>query len=150
PRPAPAAPPSNAAPAAKAPAPPSGPPKAAAPPAAPVPPKPAVAASPATPKAAPAPAPQDVAAEPLPEEEEDYVQRCLADIAEQLSQMRPNQVPGVTAIHLAGCKLMIATWEAEAFRGTGEPSGTLQRAVAARTILHVCVDRTKKKQATDL
>lgn len=83
-------------------------------------------------------------------EEEDYVQRCLADIAEQLGSMRPNQVPAVTAIHLAGCKLMIATWEAEAFQGTGEPAGTLQRAVAARTILHVCIDRKKKKEPTDL
>jgi hypothetical protein len=156
-RPASAALPVSAAPvaatSAKTPAPaPASAPAKAAPAPAPAQPKPAVAASPATPKAADAasPAPQDVATEPLPEEEEDYLQRCLADIAEQLSQMRPNQVPGVTAIHLAGCKLMIATWEAEAFRGTGEPSGTLQRAVAARTILHVCVDRTKKKQATDL
>ena len=45
---------------------------------------------------------------------------------------------------------MIATWEAEAFRGGAEPAGTLQRAVAARTILHVCIDRQKKKEPTDL
>ena len=45
---------------------------------------------------------------------------------------------------------MIATWEAEAFRGGDEPAGTLQRAVAARTILHVCIDRQKKKEPTDL
>ena len=45
---------------------------------------------------------------------------------------------------------MIATWEAEAFRSQLEPAGTLQRAVAARTILHVCMDRHKKKEPTDL
>jgi hypothetical protein len=104
----------------------------------------------AVPVAAPSPAPQsEVTAEAL-EEEEDYLQRCLADIAEQLAAVPQKHTPAVSTIHLAGCKLMIATWEAEAFRGTGEPSGTLQRAVAARTILHVCIDRKKKSEATDL
>src|SRR5262249_4113902 len=105
-------------------------------------------AVPATPSPAVAP-PAEVSPEELAEEE-DYLQRCLADIAEQLAAMPAKNVPSVSTIHLAGCKLMIATWEAEAFRGTGEPSGTLQRAVAARTILHVCIDRQKKGQATDL
>ncbi|HMF90783.1 MAG TPA: hypothetical protein VKL40_09080 [Candidatus Angelobacter sp.] len=91
----------------------------------------------------------EVSAEELAEEE-DYLQRCQADIAEQLSAVPAKNIPSVSTIHLAGCKLMIATWEAEAFRGTGEPAGTLQRAVAARTILHVCIDRQKKGQATDL
>ncbi len=45
---------------------------------------------------------------------------------------------------------MIATWEAEAFRSGLEQAGTLQRAVAARTILYVCMDRHKKKERTDL
>jgi hypothetical protein len=104
-------------------------------------------AKPAPPPAAPA---QPAASQEERTEEDDFLQRCLADIAEQLSAMPARNTPGVSTIHLAGCKLMIATWEAEAFRGVGEPAGTLQRAVAARTILHVCVDRTKKKEATDL
>lgn len=104
----------------------------------------------ATPAAAPVPPAQQVVSAEELAGEEDYLQRCLADIVEQLGAMPARHSPGVSTIHLAGCKLMIATWEAEAFRGTGEPAGTLQRAVAARTILHVCIDRTKKKEATDL
>jgi hypothetical protein len=127
-----------------------------APPAKPVAPAPAAAPPQikpiltAVPVAEPSPASQsEVTAEAL-EEEEDYLQRCQADIAEQLAAVPQKHTPAVSTIHLAGCKLMIATWEAEAFRGTGEPSGTLQRAVAARTILHVCIDRKKKNEATDL
>jgi len=110
---------------------------------------PAPAASTPAPSAAASHAPQAATPEEMADED-DFLERCRADIAEQLAGTRPNQVPGVTAIHLAGCKLMIATWEAEAFRATGEPGGTLQRAVSARTILHVCIDRKKKKEATDL
>jgi hypothetical protein len=83
-------------------------------------------------------------------EEDDYLQRCVADITKQLAAVPPKQAPSVSTINLGGCKLMIATWEAEAFRGGDEPAGTLQRAVAARTILHVCIDRQKKKEPTDL
>ncbi|HKF21535.1 MAG TPA: hypothetical protein VKE93_08205 [Candidatus Angelobacter sp.] len=127
-------------------------------------PSPVSKASPATPPAARAAAPPAVAPPKPPAapaaqqavsheertEEDDFLQRCLADIAEQLAAMPARNSPGVSTIHLAGCKLMIATWEAEAFRGAGEIAGTMQRAVAARTILHVCIDRTKKKEATDL
>ncbi len=108
------------------------------------------------PVAAPTPAPASqpavepqVSAEELAEEE-DYLQRCQADIAEQLAAVPAKNTPGVSTIHLGGCKLMIATWEAEAFRGSGEPAGTLQRAVAARTILYVCIGRRKKKEPVDL
>jgi hypothetical protein len=83
-------------------------------------------------------------------EEEDYLQRCVSDITKQLAAVPPRHTPGVSTINLGGCKLLIATWEAEAFRGGDEPAGTLQRAVAARTILHVCMDRQKKKEPTDL
>src|SRR5262249_62337742 len=82
-------------------------------------------------------------------EEEDFLERCVADITQQLAAVPPKHTPGVSTINLGGCKLMIATWEAEAFRGGVEPAGTLQRAVAARTILHVCMDRYKKKKLTD-
>lgn len=83
-------------------------------------------------------------------EEEDFLQRCVSDITHQLAGVPPKHTPGVSSINLGGCKLMIATWEAEAFRSGLEPAGTLQRAVAARTILHVCMDRHKKKEPTDL
>ena len=86
-------------------------------------------------------------------EEHDYLQRCVNDIAEQLAAMPPRHSPGVSTISLGGCKLMIATWEADAFRTaseTGSPVRTLQRAVAARTILHVCMERQKRHEETDL
>ena len=83
-------------------------------------------------------------------EEEDFLQRCVSDITQQLAGVPPKHTPGVSTINLGGCKLMIATWEAEAFRSGLEPAGTLQRAVAARTILFVCMDRHKKKEPTDL
>jgi hypothetical protein len=110
-----------------------------APPTSPTPSAPEVSASP------PEPAALDNVAE-----EDDYLQRCVADITKQLAAVPPKQAPSVSTINLGGCKLMIATWEAEAFRGGAEPAGTLQRAVAARTILHVCIDRQKKKEPTDL
>lgn len=104
----------------------------------------------------PAPSPQLVTAGPAPasarsaEEEDDYLQRCVVDIADQLAAVPPKNTPSVSAIHLGGCKLLIATWEADAFKGTAEHLRALQRAVAARTILHVCMERYKKNEATDL
>jgi hypothetical protein len=97
-----------------------------------------------------------VNAEPMPEnhrsveDEEDYLQRCVADIAEQLAAMPPKNTPTVSTINLGGCKLLIATWEAEAFKGDSNTLRALQRAVAARTILHVCMERHKRNEATDL
>jgi hypothetical protein len=138
------------------------PPPAAAKPVAPVLKATAVQASPA----AGAPAPAASVDAPLPresvttdpasptgrsaEEEEDYLQRCVTDIGDQLSAMPPKNTPGVSTIHLGGCKLLIATWEADAFKGNTESLRALQRAVAARTILHVCMERHKKQEATDL
>jgi hypothetical protein len=109
----------------------------------------AVTASPSVPSA-----PQPPTPEPAPdnslEEEEDYLQRCVADISDQLAAMPPKNVPGVSTIHLGGCKLLIATWEADAFKGDAAALRAIQRAVAARTILHVCMERHKKNEATDL
>lgn len=83
--------------------------------------------------------------------EDDYLQRCVADITEQLAVVGPKSVPSVSAITLAGCKLLIATWEAEAFRREdSEMARALQRTVAARTILHVCMERKRKGEDTDL
>ncbi len=83
-------------------------------------------------------------------EEHDYLQRCVADITEQLRAMPVKHSPTVSAIVLGGCKLLVATWEAQAFFGDDELSKALQRTVAARTILYVCMDRHKKNEATDL
>jgi hypothetical protein len=83
-------------------------------------------------------------------DEENYLTRCVVDIAEQLKSVPAKNFPAVTPIVLGGCKLLIATWEAQAFVQDDETSKALQRTVAARTILHVCVDRHKKNEPTDL
>jgi hypothetical protein len=92
-------------------------------------------------------------AEPTPEEqaeEQDYLVSCVADIAEQLKAVPAKNSPAVSAIVLGGCKLLIATWEAQAFAQDSAMSQALQRTVAARTILHVCMERHKKGEPTDL
>jgi hypothetical protein len=83
-------------------------------------------------------------------EEESYLGRCVADIAEQLQSVPAKNTPAVSAIVLGGCKLLIATWEAQAFALPDETSKALQRTVAARTILHVCMERQRKGESTDL
>lgn len=85
-----------------------------------------------------------------PAEEETYLTHCVVDIAEQLKSVPAKSFPAVTPIVLAGCKLLIATWEAQAFVQDDETSKALQRTVAARTILHVCLERHKKNEPTDL
>jgi hypothetical protein len=103
------------------------------------------------PAAQPAPIPVRKVDEKAEEAEEaDYLQQCVADIAEQLAAMPTKHTASVSTINLGGCKLLIATWEAEAFKGHAEPALTLQKAVAARTILQVGLDRHKRNQATDL
>jgi hypothetical protein len=83
-------------------------------------------------------------------DEDNYLTRCVVDIAEQLKSVPAKSFPAVTPIVLAGCKLLIATWEAQAFVQDDETSKALQRTVAARTILHVCLERHKKNEPTDL
>jgi hypothetical protein len=84
-------------------------------------------------------------------QEHDYLEQCVTDITQQLLALPAKKSPGVRPIVLAGCKLLIATWEAEAFtEERNEVSTALQRAVAARTILHVCVERHKKHEPTDV
>lgn len=124
---------------------------------------PAAAAEPAASSQPPEPDPLDVisrpaqsaagSAEPSAEEqaeEESYLVRCVTDIAEQLKAVPAKNSPAVSAIVLGGCKLLIATWEAQAFAQTDTTAGALQRTVAARTILHVCMERHKKNEPTDL
>jgi hypothetical protein len=84
-------------------------------------------------------------------EDEETIQRCVADIHDQLVAVPTRNTPAVSAITLGGCKLLIATWEAEAFtQPAGDLSAALQRTVASRTILHVCMDRHRKGEPTDL
>jgi hypothetical protein len=84
-------------------------------------------------------------------ERDSYLEQCIGDITRQIMAAPPKHGASVTPIVLAGCKLLIATWEAEAFTNcTDGLSEALQRAVAARTILHVCVQRHKKNEPTDL
>jgi hypothetical protein len=127
--------------------------------------QPAPAIAPAQPEAAPAPhiaikeqtvvvpavSAEEVPSGPQVAPEDDYLSRCVADIIEQLVAVAPKSTPSVSAITLAGSKLLIATWEAEAFTNPqGEMSLALQRTVAARTILHVCMERQRRGEETDL
>jgi hypothetical protein len=124
---------------------------------------PTAAAEPAASNQPAEPDPSDVISRPAPNaaasaepsaeaqaEEESYLVRCVTDIAEQLNAVPAKKVPGVSAIVLGGCKLLIATWEAQAFAQTDATAQALQRTVAARTILHVCMERHKKNEPTDL
>jgi len=83
-------------------------------------------------------------------DEDNYLTRCVTDIAEQLKSVPAKNFPAVSPIVLGGCKLLIATWEAQAFVQDDDTFKALQRTVAARTILHVCVERHKKNEPTDL
>jgi hypothetical protein len=129
------------------PPPPPAPVSVAAPPPPPPPPPPAAID-------AARPAPQAVAAPPTapdPDEEHDDLQRCVADITAQLVSVPAKNSPSVSAITLGGCKLLIATWEAEAFiLGVDDLSRALKRTVAARTILHVCLERHRKNEPTNI
>lgn len=84
-------------------------------------------------------------------EDDETIQRCVADIRDQLVAVPTKHSPTVSAITLGGCKLLIATWEAEAFtQPVGDLSAALQRTVASRTILHVCMERHRKGEPTDV
>ena len=84
-------------------------------------------------------------------EDDETIQRCVADIHDQLVAVPTKHSPTVSAIILGGCKLLIATWEAEAFtQPVGDLSAALQKTVASRTILHVCMERHRKNEPTDL
>jgi hypothetical protein len=121
------------------------------------------AAEPVAPSKTPEPDPSDLISRPahsaagssepsaeVQAEEENYLVRCVADITEQLQAVPAKNSPAVSAIVLGGCKLLIATWEAQAFVQSDETSKVLQRTVAARTILHVCMERHRKNEPTDL
>lgn len=84
-------------------------------------------------------------------EEDAYLEQCIVDITRQIMALPPKHGASVTPITLAGCKLLIATWEADAFtKANDEHAIALQKAVAARTILHVGLERHKRHESTDL
>ena len=104
-----------------------------------------------------APGPQSAApVVPQPQErqrmeDDGYLGQCITDIHQQIMKAPPMRGASVTPIVLAGCRLLIAAWEAEAFVKTSDAfQRAIQRAVAARTILYVCVERHKKNEPTDL
>ncbi len=85
-------------------------------------------------------------------EEDDYLQLCIADITRQVQAAPPKSTPSATQIELMGSKLLIATWEAEAFNDNGNYplASVLRSTVAARTILQVSIARHKKDESVDL
>src|SRR6266481_4092999 len=86
-----------------------------------------------------------------PPAEGDFLQHCINDITGQLKSAPRKATPSPSPITLGGCKLLIATWEAAAFtEGTDKISQGLRDMVAARTILHVAIERHKKGEPTDI
>ncbi|HEX6466284.1 MAG TPA: hypothetical protein VFZ99_03200, partial [Terriglobales bacterium] len=108
-----------------------------------------VAASVAPAKASPAAAPHK-AANPA----------TAVNVGESLkqikSQLEAKKGTSASSVVLAGTKMMLATWEVEAFMQNGNGtsgngvSETLQRAVTARSLMAAALDGFKKKQACDL
>ncbi len=75
------------------------------------------------------------------------IDQCLERIAEQLLKKKGT---GPSQLTLGDTKLVLATWEVEAFvRGGDEASDLLQRIVAARSLLAVALDALKKKEPFD-
>ncbi len=107
------------------------------------------AASAAPAKASPAVAPQK-AANPA----------AAVNVGESLKQIKTQleakKGTSASSVVLAGTKMMLATWEVEAFMQNGNGasgngvSETLQRAVTARSLMAAALDGFKKKQACDL
>jgi len=86
-----------------------------------------------------------------PQMEDDFLQQCIKDIAGQLKSAPRKATPSPSPITLGGCKLLIATWEAAAFtEGTDQISQGMRDMVAARTILHVAIERHKRGEPTDI
>jgi hypothetical protein len=122
---------------------------------APVPSQPAV---PTPVAAAPAPQPARVAVSPsaVPPPAAPMIgsvptiEGYLEKIAEQLLNA-PANTASVSNVMMGQTKLLLASWEVMAFtRGGDDVSDALQRAVSARAILSICIERKKKKEAADL
>lgn len=91
-------------------------------------------------KAAPAPA----AAAPL------VLEECLERIAEQLLHVTPGVGPTSNVV-IGTTKLLLASWEVAAYtHGGDEVADALQRAVAARAIVQVEVEKHGRGEAADI
>jgi hypothetical protein len=78
------------------------------------------------------------------------VEEYLEKIAEQLLST-PRSEMSVSNITMQETKLLLASWEVAAFtRGGDDISDALQRAVAARAIMGIAVDRKKKGESGDI
>jgi hypothetical protein len=78
------------------------------------------------------------------------IEGYLEKIAEQLLNA-PANTASVSNVMMGQTKLLLASWEVMAFtRGGDDVSDALQRAVSARAILSICIERKKKKEAADV
>jgi hypothetical protein len=78
------------------------------------------------------------------------VEEFVEKIAAQLLAL-PTNTASVSYLSMGPTKLLMASWEVAAFtRGGDEVADALQRAVAARAILSIAVDRTKNGEPTEL
>jgi hypothetical protein len=87
---------------------------------------------------------------PAPAPDVPTVEEYLEKIAEQLLKL-PANATSVSNVMMGPTKLLLASWEVTAFtRGGDDASDALQRAVAARAILSIFMERKKKREAADL
>lgn len=78
------------------------------------------------------------------------LEQCLEQIAEKLIAMETKSA-SVSNVMLEGSKLLLASWEVSAFvKGGDDMSDALQRAVAARAVLQIGIDRHKRGGANGL
>jgi hypothetical protein len=78
------------------------------------------------------------------------VEEYLEKIAEQLLKT-PANATSVSNVMMGQTKLLLASWEVMAYtRGGDDASDALQRAVAARAILSMFMERKKKREEADV
>ena len=79
------------------------------------------------------------------------VDACVEQIAEQLLKDSARKSTAVTAVSVAGHKLMLSSWEVAAFvEGGDDISDALQRAVAARALLSGAAQDRKQGKAGEV
>jgi hypothetical protein len=79
------------------------------------------------------------------------LESCIAEIRTQLLAQPPKNTPSVSAISVGGCKLLVASWEAEAFtRDQSEADKALQQAVATQAILRLHLLKYRKSETMSL
>jgi len=107
-------------------------------------------------KAPPKPARIKIGGKPLPPAARDSVpptdvDGCVEQIAEQLLRDSARKSTAVTAVMVAGHKLMLSSWEVAAFvEGGDEVSDALQRVVGARALLARAIEERKQGKAVEV